>query len=70
MGIGRFGDTHWPAKVVSTHDDTNSIIYKRKNGQIGAYEGFTGYRLKTVAVEDAAGNELLIVLRFNDHVSP
>ncbi|MEI7728910.1 MAG: hypothetical protein WCO56_05035 [Verrucomicrobiota bacterium] len=68
--VGRFGDFHAPAKVVGIRTGTNSISYRRKNGSAGKYPGFDGFELKTVTLEDPAGNETIVVLRSHEKVVP
>ncbi len=61
--LGRFERSQWPAKVVHQKVSTNEISFQRKRGPRHSYPGHPGYRLKVVALEDAAGGETIVVFR-------
>lgn len=61
--LGRFESAQWPATIVYEKDDLNEISFVLKNGSPHSYPGYTGYRLKAVALEDESGEEIMLVFR-------
>jgi len=61
--LGRFESAQWPATVVYEKDGFNEISFVLKNGSPHSYPGYTGYRLKAVALEDESGEEIMLVFR-------
>ena len=70
MVISRLGNHQWPARVIETHDGTNSISYWRQNGTLSWYEGYAGHRLRVVTVEDSSDGETVVILRSKESGFP
>jgi hypothetical protein len=60
--IGRFGKG-WPATIVETREQVDAIVFKQSNGQKQIYQGFEGYRLKMVRLNNRRGEEIVVVYR-------
>jgi hypothetical protein len=60
--IGRFGKG-WPATIVEIREQDDLIKFKRSDGQQQTYQGFDGYRLKVVRLNNRNGKEIIVVYR-------
>jgi hypothetical protein len=66
---GQFPRSEWPARVTSVQEATNQITFQLKGGMRHTYSGYSGYRLKVVRMEDAAGKETAVVFRSREKIS-
>jgi TolB-like protein len=67
---GRFEQSQWPATVVFEKESLNEISFALKSGIPHLYSGYDGYRLRVVALEDAAHGETVLVFRSKKRTGP
>lgn len=61
--VGTLGAKAWPATLLRAENGRGEISFARRDGTKHVYPGFDGYRLKALFLEDASGQETVLVLR-------